>query len=72
MDYQIIDRLNAIQDLIKNESQKSWWTLKDVCQYTQLSQSTIRRAILKGKLRVSKQTGKNLFKQSWIDKFLES
>ena len=47
-----------------------WLTIKDVSQYTNLSASTIHRAIQKGELKVSKKTGKNLFKKEWIDGFL--
>ena len=47
-----------------------WLALKDVCEYTGLSASTLHRAIQKGELKVSKKTGKNLFKKEWIDNFL--
>ena len=47
-----------------------WLSLKDVCEYTGLSSSTIHRAIQKGELKVSKKTGKNLFKKEWVDNFL--
>jgi len=49
-----------------------WLTLKDVCEYTQLSQSTLHRSIKKNRLKVSKATGKLLFKKEWIDDFLEN
>ena len=47
-----------------------WLDLKDVCEYTGLSSSTLHRAIQKGELKVSKKTGKNLFKKEWVDNFL--
>ena len=47
-----------------------WLALKDVCEYTGLSPSTIHRATQKGALKVSRKTGKNLFRREWIDKFL--
>ena len=47
-----------------------WLTIKEICTYTGLSASTIHRAIQKGELKVSKRTGKNLFKKDWIDGFL--
>ena len=71
MNYQIFNKLKSIEDLIEKENRKNWMTLKEVCQFTKLSPSTIHRYILKGSLRVSKQTGKLLFKRAWIDKFLE-
>jgi len=55
---------------MKENIQNPWFTLKDVCQYTSLSPSTIHRATQKGTLKVSKTTGKNLFKKAWVDSFL--
>ena len=49
----------------------SWIDLKKVIKYTSLSASTIRRAVQKGELKVSKKTGKLLFKVSWINNWLE-
>jgi len=48
-----------------------WLSAKDVCAYTGLGYSTLNRSINKGKIRVSKITGKNLFRKKWIDNFLE-
>ena len=47
-----------------------WLTIKDICMYTGLSPSTIHRVIQRGQLKVSKRTGKLLFKKEWIDGFL--
>ena len=47
-----------------------WLALKDVCDYTGLSPSTIHRATQRGELKVSKKTGKNLFRKEWVDTFL--
>lgn len=47
-----------------------WLNTKEVCKYSSCSVSTINRSIQKGVLRVSKQTGKNLFKKSWVDRWL--
>jgi len=55
---------------MKQNIQNQWLTLKDVCKYVSLSPSTIFRAIQKGELRVSKKTGKLLFKKEWVDDFL--
>jgi excisionase family DNA binding protein len=50
----------------------TWLTVKDVCRYTKLSPSTIFRATQRGVLKVSKKTGKNLFRREWIDNFLDA
>ena len=47
-----------------------WLTIKDVSEYTKLSISTLHRVTQKGELKVSKKTGKNLFKKEWVDNFL--
>ncbi len=55
---------------MKNIISNKWLTINDVCEYTSLSKSTIHRSISKGELKVSKKTGKNLFKKEWVDGFL--
>ena len=66
----ILKKINKIQDHLLTNNQDTWMSIKDAVQYTKLSDSTIRRAIKKGCLKVSRKTGKNLFKQSWIDQWL--
>tara|TARA_A100001201_G_scaffold107280_1_gene91776 strand:- start:107 stop:352 length:246 start_codon:yes stop_codon:yes gene_type:complete len=63
---------NQVKQLIKLNNTDNWITLKDACKYTNLSQSTLFRAIKENKLKVSKVTGKLLFKKLWLDNFLES
>ena len=65
----ILKKINKIQDHLLKNNQDEWMCIKDVVQYTKLSESTIRRAIEKG-LRVSRQTGKILCRRSWIDQWL--
>ena len=55
---------------MKDNIKDQWLTLKDVCAYTGLSPSTIYRSTQKGILKVSKKTGKNLFRKIWVDNFL--
>ncbi len=47
-----------------------WMTLKEVRHYSKLSESTIRRYIQRGNLKVSKQTGRVLVKRSKVDEWL--
>ena len=47
-----------------------WLSIKDVCAYTGLSYSTIFRLTQRGVLKVSKKTGKNLYRKEWVDRFL--
>tara|TARA_B110000196_G_C20512982_1_gene372075 strand:+ start:277 stop:495 length:219 start_codon:yes stop_codon:yes gene_type:complete len=67
---EILNQLKGIQRTLDSENGDIWMTLKDVCKYSKLSASTLYRNILSGKLKVSKKTGKNLFKKEWIDNFL--
>ena len=61
--------LKEIERIIRDNHIK-WYNIKDVSKITNLSQSTIRRAISKGELKASKKTGKLLFKLDWIERFL--
>ena len=67
---EIINQLKDIQQTLNSDSDDIWMSVKDVCQYSKLSPSTIHRATQKGTLKVSKATGKNLFKKAWVDSFL--
>ena len=62
--------LNNLKNLIDINLTSKWMTMKDVCNYSSLSYATIFRAIQKGTLKVSKKTGKNLFRKEWVDKYL--
>ena len=71
MDFAIIEHLKEIKSLMLERSNDHWMGIKEVTQYTNLSESTIRRYIKKGVLKVSDKTGKLLFKRSNIDKWLK-
>jgi len=51
-------------------NENPWLTLKDVVSFTNLSASTIRRAVNIGKLKASTATGKHLFKLSSVEAWL--
>ena len=67
---EIINQLKNIQRTLDSESKDEWMSLKDVCLYSKLSPSTIHRVIQKGQLKVSKKTGKLLFKMSDVENWL--
>lgn len=69
METHIIKVLNEIKDLIIGKTSR-WMSIKDVVQYTSMSESTIRRAVQKGELKASHATGKLLFKASDIERWL--
>jgi len=70
MDYQIKGVLEELRTIVQTKSGNRWMDINEVVHYTSLSESTIRRAVRTGELKVSKATGKLLFKIDWIDKWL--
>ena len=70
MVYKNVELLEQIRDLILGKISNRWMNIKEVSNYTSVSQSTIRRAIQKGVLKVSTTTGKLLFKLSDVDRWL--
>ena len=70
MEIRILELLNEIKSLITGKVNERWLTLKEVSEYTSLSESTIRRAIQKGVLKSSDKTGRLLFKVSSVDRWL--
>ena len=70
MEIRIVELLNEIKTLILGKVNERWLTIKEVCQYSSVSESTVRRAIRKGTLKASNSTGKLLFKVSSVDRWL--
>ena len=70
MVYKNVELLEEIRELILGKISNRWMNIKEVSNYTSVSQSTIRRAIQKGVLKVSTTTGKLLFKLSDVDRWL--
>ena len=70
MEIRLIELLNEIKTLILGKVNERWLTLKEVSDYASISESTIRRAIVKGNLKSSKVTGRLLFKVSSVDRWL--
>ena len=72
MVYKNVELLEEIRDLILGKISNRWMNIKEVSNYTSVSQSTIRRAVQKGVLKVSTTTGKLLFKLSDVDRWLNN
>ena len=70
MEYQIRDVLDELKTIVQDKSKNRWMDINEVVFYSSLSLSTIRRAVARGSLKVSKATGKLLFRVEWIDKWL--
>ena len=67
---EILNTLKSIQQMLEGDVVNKWMSIQDVIKYSGLSYSTLHRSIKKGTLRVSKTTGKNLFRKEWVDTFL--
>ena len=70
MEIRIVEMLNEIKTLILGKVNERWLTIREVAEYTSVSESTIRRAIKKGVLKASDKTGRLLFKVSDVDRWL--
>ena len=53
MEIRLIELLNEIKTLILGKVNERWLTLKEVSDFASVSESTIRRAIVKGNLKSS-------------------
>ena len=69
---QILHRLTSIEDKLTKKNNDRYMGMKELCEYTSLSQSTIHRNIAKGKLRVSRSTGRLLFHINNVKKWLNN
>ena len=66
----IAEQLKEIEHLLRNKSTDKWLNLMQACDYTSLSVSTLRRAVDSGRLKVSKEAGKLMFRREWLDRWL--
>ena len=71
MEYRILEQLDEIKSILTGKMNDNWMTIKEVTQYSNLSESTIRRASKRGVLKASQSTGRLLFKKSNVDKWLQ-
>ena len=70
MEITILRKLNEIQHEINNKTDDKWYNTQGAIKYTELSKKTLDRAVQKGLLKVSKVTGKNLYRKSDLDNWL--
>ena len=72
MEIRIIEMLEELKSLIITNHHNKWMNINEICNYTSVSESTIRRAVRRGTLKASTSTGRLLFKKSNVDKWLTS
>ena len=68
--YNIKEQLDRIEQKLDGNIKKDWLTTVNVVSETGLSLSTVNRAIKSGQLKVSRNTGKNMFRRDWVDTWL--
>ena len=61
MQNKILEELNEIKSLITQNTNRKYLDMRQLTELTTLSSSTIRRNVMKGSLKSSKNTGKLLF-----------
>ena len=66
----IQEMFREIRKNIKKDRQDEWFNISQAEQYAKLSEQTIRRYVKLGALKVSKKTGRLLFKKSNLDRWL--
>ena len=73
MNYTIIERLDRIEKKLDGTFSNKFLSINQVSKLVSLSNSTIRRSISNGSLKCSKKSGKLLFLESdirkWIDEY---
>ena len=70
MIFAIMEKLDELKHEIIKKGDR-WYNTKSAITYTDVSAKTLERAVAKGLLKVSKQSGRNLYKQSELDRWLE-
>lgn len=72
MEHLLLEKLDEIKSILTGRTNDKWLKIDEVCRYSSISDSTIRRAVRKGTLKASTSTGRLLFKKSNVDKWLTS
>ena len=70
--YIIRKQLDRIERKLDSPIRDKWLTTFEVAQYTDLSISTIHRAINRGDLKVHQGTGKNMFLESDVNRWIKN
>jgi hypothetical protein len=66
----IFERLERIESLIRKTDNPNLMTIKDLVQFSRLSEPTIRRSIMRGTLKPFKKDGKKLFRRGDVTRWL--
>ena len=67
----VLERLDRIESSMDKNQTPKLMTIKDLVQYSRLSEATIRRHIMRGSLKPFKEDGKKLFRKVDVDNWLQ-
>ena len=67
----ILEKLEEIEKEIYHRGDR-WLDTKQASIHTNVSAKTLERAVAIGELKVSKKTGKNLYRKSELDRWLRA
>ena len=74
MTEQLMDDLSQIWSILNEISRLRhgcWMDVKEAAEFASVSETTIWRGVEKGELKVSRKTGKLLFRRYWINNWLK-
>ena len=62
----IIDKLYQIEKMLDGKQVQRMMLINDVCEYSRLSKSTIRRGVISGTLKCGKRKGRLIFRMKTL------
>ena len=73
MELRVIEKLNEILSLLRGKQPTDgWMDISQVCEYSSMSRSSVRRSCSDGRLKYSDTQGKFLFKKSSVESWLKN
>ena len=69
----VLEKLDEVLQMLKGKKPSDkWMDLNDVCEYTSMSKSSVRRACADSRLKFVDSQGKHLFKKSSVESWLQN
>ena len=73
MELRILEKLDNILSLLKGKMPKDgWMDITQVCEYSSMSKSSVRRSCQEGRLKYSDSHGKFLFRKEDVRRWVEN
>ena len=71
--YRIVELLKEIKAIVLGKQPEGgWMDISQVCEYSSMSRSSVRRSCQNGRLKYSDKHGKFLFRKSDVERWLTS